>query len=165
MLCLLSCLVVLFVFSVSFTFSFFVFFSFFSSSWSFSFSFFLLCSTSEKQHVSDKSLIQANTHTCAEFEISEGPKVTYLTFAFFFFLVILLCIFSLHLSVILHITFHLRLFTVLFCRQCSFKKEQTSALLSIIKSIHELCSERGQLGSAAPLSLPSGCKYGRHIHQ
>nr|XP_020461838.1 coiled-coil domain-containing protein 189 isoform X2 [Monopterus albus] len=27
--------------------------------------------------------------------------------------------------------------TVLFCRQCSFKKEQTSALLSIIKSIHE----------------------------
>ncbi|XP_039991763.1 coiled-coil domain-containing protein 189 [Xiphias gladius] len=27
--------------------------------------------------------------------------------------------------------------TVLFCRECSFKKEQTSALLSIIKSIHE----------------------------
>ncbi|XP_062299182.1 coiled-coil domain-containing protein 189 [Scomber scombrus] len=26
--------------------------------------------------------------------------------------------------------------TVLFCRECSFKKEQTSALLSIIKSIH-----------------------------
>eukprot|EP00064_Thunnus_orientalis_P001341 superscaffoldBa00000091_g1344 len=27
--------------------------------------------------------------------------------------------------------------TVLFCKECSFKKEQTSALLSIIKSIHE----------------------------
>ncbi|XP_059181365.1 coiled-coil domain-containing protein 189 [Centropristis striata] len=27
--------------------------------------------------------------------------------------------------------------TVLFCRECNFKKEQTSALLSIIKSIHE----------------------------
>ncbi|XP_040885423.1 coiled-coil domain-containing protein 189 [Toxotes jaculatrix] len=27
--------------------------------------------------------------------------------------------------------------TVLFCRKCSFKQEQTSALLSIIKSIHE----------------------------
>ncbi|KAM7381829.1 hypothetical protein PAMA_012609 [Pampus argenteus] len=27
--------------------------------------------------------------------------------------------------------------TVVFCRECSFKKEQTSALLSIIKSIHE----------------------------